>query len=465
MIAIRRALQRVRRSDEGLSLVEVVIALLIFTVIVMGALASTTLVLRMTADNRGRVEAANLAQQYIDVARIDGQNDLNGLANKTYPAIAVDGVEYTVTRTVSWINTNNVDTGCTVAGLSGNGSLLFRRVNIRVSWTGQSSATQKIAADTVLAPTSKINDPALGTVLISVTSINGGGTSNVTATLAPDRTVPGNTARMLDGSAQPDVTNADGCTIANKVAPGTYTVTLSPPSGQYRDQEQAANPVKSVTVAAGDSGGAAFTYDPAWDFQNRYTSGVSASLPTNLTTSYVSTLGVYQTAAPVSDQYLSPIASGYSVYAGKYAPTGTPGGSCLSTDPTAWPTSADGRTGKAPAQVAPATGSSIATPTVAMGATTINVKARTTTIRATTTTATNGDPGCAAGMTYTFTRTATRSDGTATIALPWGTWAVTESSDAINFNPISLGNIIGGLLGIVVPGTANVVTLDPRTAG
>ncbi|MBK0296943.1 hypothetical protein IAE22_34275, partial [Bacillus sp. S34] len=36
-------------------------------------LASTTLVLRMTSDNRGRVEAANLAQQYIDVARVDGQ--------------------------------------------------------------------------------------------------------------------------------------------------------------------------------------------------------------------------------------------------------------------------------------------------------------------------------------------------------------------------------------------------------
>lgn len=465
MIVIRRALERVRRSDDGLSLVEVVIALLIFTVIVLGAIASTAVVLKMTSDNRGRVEAANLAQQYIDVARVDGQKDLSGLANKTYPTVTVDGIGYTVTRTVSWITTNGTDTGCTVNGVSGNGSLLFRRVNIRVSWANQTAASQDIAADTVLAPTSKINDPSLGTVLISVTSINGGGTPNVTAKLAPDASVPGNTAQVLDASTQPALTNADGCTVANKVAPGTYTVTLSPPSGQYRDQAQAANPVKSVTVAAGDSGGAAFTYDPAWDFQNQYSSGVAASLPNNLSTSYVSTLGVLQTASTVSDQYLSPIASGYAVYAGKYAPAGTAGGSCLSTDPTSWPKSADNRTGKAPVQSAPPTGASIATPTVAMGAVTINVSAATTTIRATTTSAANGDPGCSAGQTYTFTRAATAKDGTMTIALPWGTWAVSQSSNAINFNPVSLGTIVGSLLGVLVPGTGNVVTLDPRTLG
>lgn len=464
MITIRRALQRVRRSDEGLSLVEVLIALLIFTVIIMGAIASTTLVLRMTADNRGRVEAANLAQQYIDVARVDGQNDLNGLSNKTYPTVTVDNVAFTVTRTVSWITTNGTDTGCTVSATSGNGSLLFRRVNIRVSWTGQSSATKNIAADTILSPTSKINDPTLGTVLISVKSINGGGTGNVTATLAPDSSVPGNTAQVVDANSQPDATNADGCTVANKVYPGTYTVTLSPPSGQYRDQNQVPNPAKSVTVAAGDSGGTAFTYDPAWDFQNQYASGVTAALPTNLTTSYVSTLGVYQTAAPVSDQYLSPTAAGYSVYGGKYAPDGTPGGSCLSTDPTAWPTSADGRTGKAPAPVVPPAGNTSAAPTVPLGAVTINVKAATTTIRATTTTAANGDPGCVAGMTYTFTRTATAKDGSMTVALPWGTWAITQSSNAINFNPISVGTLVGSLIGTLFPGTGNVVTLDPRTA-
>jgi len=465
MIAIRRALQRVRRSDDGLTLVEVIIALLIFTVIILGAIASTTLVLRMTGDNRGRVEAANLAQQYIDVARVDGQNDLNGLSNKTYPTVTVDSVAFTVTRTVSWINTNGSDTGCTVSASSGNGSLLFRRVNIRVSWTGQSSATQNIAADTILSPTSKINDPALGTVLVSVKSINGAGTGGVIVTLAPDSSVPGNTAQALDPTSQPDTTNDDGCTVANKVYPGTYTVTLSPPSGQYRDQDQAANPVKSVTVAAGDSGGAAFTYDPAWDFQNRYSSGVAAVLPSNLTTSYVSTLGVYQTAAPVSDQYLSPTASGYGVYAGKFAPDGSAGGSCLSTDPTAWPKSADNRTGKAPAQVVPSAGGTIATPTVAMGAVTINVKAATTTIRATTTAAANGDPGCSAGMTYTFSRAATTKDGSMTVALPWGTWAITQSSNAINFNPISVGNLVGSLIGTLLPGKDNVVTLDPRTAG
>jgi prepilin-type N-terminal cleavage/methylation domain-containing protein len=463
MRELRRRLERVRGADDGLTLVEVIIALLVFAVIMTGAIASTATVLRMTSDNRSREEATNLASQYIDVARVDAQSDIEAMADTTYQK-TVDGTTYTIARDVSWITTKGADSACTTAAASGNGSLLFRRVNIRVSWTGQSQITQNIAADTILAPSSKINDPTLATILVSVQSINGGGMPNVTATIAPDPSVTGNTAQALTSDAQPEVTNSDGCTIAEKVAPGTYTVTLSPPSGQYRDEKQAANPVKSVTVAAGDSGGVQFDYDPAADLQDQYTAGVAATLPSNLTTSYVSTYGVFQTTATVSDQYLSPYGSGYSVYAGNFAPAGTSGGSCLSVDPTAWPKSADNRTGKAPT-VTSAKAGVTSQPTVPMGAATINVNAKSTTIKAVTTTAANGDPGCTAGMSYTYSRTATSGNGTMTIALPYGTWAITQSTNGTTFSSVTFGTLAGAILGTLVTTTGNVATVDPRTAG
>ncbi len=192
----------------------------------------------------------------------------------------------------------------------------------------------------MFSPSTKINDPSLGTILVQVQSITGsGGVGGVRATITPSTDVTGNKATPL--GAQPDVTNPDGCTVAIKVAPGTYTVTLSAPAGQqYRDQDQAAAPTKTVVVKEGQSSGASFNYDPAIAVAMQYASnGSGALLPNNLVTSFVSTYGTYTATGTAATQYLSPIGSGYVVYPGVYdsnatnADTTTNTKSCLSTDP------------------------------------------------------------------------------------------------------------------------------------
>lgn len=466
---------RMQSPDEGLTLVEVVVALLVFATIIAGSIAAVGTVLSMTSDNREREVAANLAQQAIDAARDEAVTDIIDQDEEVTQPV-VNNVTFTVKSAVAWVTTKGIDTKCTVPAASGNGSLLFRRVAVTVTWKGMRQTTKPVRADTIVSPTSKINDPTLGTVLISVQSVRAtGGVAGITTTIAPDTTVSPNTAAVVPAAAQPGVTNADGCTVATKLTPGTYSVTLTPPSGtQYRDPSQVATPIKrSITVAAGDSAGASFTYDPAMDVQPAYRSnlGSSFAVPSNLSTAFVGSYGATSISSLASDVYLSPITSGYQVYAGTWAPAGTVNSSgadvsCLSTDPAAWPTKA-GTTATAPgtAVLDAANPTSPVSAPVNMGGVTVTIPKGDTVVQAVTATAANGDPGCKATQTYTFTRTATNGSGSTVdykIALPYGTWGIRSGTSVANLKAITLKDVVGGLLGT---GTStNVVTIDPRVA-
>jgi prepilin-type N-terminal cleavage/methylation domain-containing protein len=461
-------------NDEGFSLVEVVVALLVFAVITAGSVAAIGTIMSMTGDNRAREIATNVAQQAIDEARADARNDIMGMADRSY-SITADSRSYAVRRTVSWLTTGGIDSKCSTTATTGTGALLFRHVNVAVTWPNMRAGTRPVRADTVFSPSSKINDPAAGTILISVQSVTGsGGVGGVSVSITPNGAVVPNTAAVIPAASQPAPTNTDGCTYATKVPPGAYTVTVSGPRGvEYRDTKQKSVSTQSVVVKAGDSGNAPFTYDPALHLAMKYApqgpgySGPAPAIPTDLTTTFVSTLDPWRDNAPDADQYLSPTNGGYQVYAGPFtagaSPTSPTG--CLSVDPTAWPATADGKTGKAPQAVSGAPGADVNAP-VGMGIVSITVKNTDQVVRATTTAGANGDPGCLAGMTLNFTRQRsgpTNGTTTMTIALPYGTWSIASGSSTSTLGAVTLGSVIGGILGAVLPGTGNVVTVDPRT--
>lgn len=462
-------LERLRRTrvagDTGLTLVEVIIALVIFSIITVGAITSVGTVLVMTRDNRSREVATNLASQAIDAVR--SEDDIFDLANTT-TTTPVGGATYTVTQKVSWLTDTGVDSLCTSPATKGNGALLYKHVNVTVTWTAQKSTTQAVRADTIVAPSSKINDPATGTILIAVTGATGLGMPNVTASVDKDTTVAGNTAVTPKAEAQPKVTNTDGCAVAVKVVPGTYAVTLGTAAGKNDvDPDQDSTPTKTVTVAAGDSTGVSFSYDAGDDFSMTYANFASnytgnALVPTDLKTTVLSTGRQYTASSPALDQFLYPNASGYTFLAGAFVPTGGTAASCLSPDPESWPKTATNKKGKRPAPVSADVTSKRAVVQVPMGVATVNVKAGDTLIQATTTAATGGDPGCAAGMTYNFTRVAGATS--ATIALPYGTWSIKSGTSSTSLSTVSIGSLIGSILGVLSPGasTSSVVTLDPR---
>ena len=451
--------------DAGLSIVEMVVAFMVFALVTVGGVVALATSLTLTSDNRAREVGANLAAQEVDAVR-SAADVFKVLDART--TTALNGTSYTVDRTVSWVSTTGLDSRCGAAG----GALLYKRVNVAVTWPGMRASTSPVRADTVLAPNSKINDPEYGTILVSVTSITGaGGTAGVTVTVTPSD-VAGNSAVGL--TTQPAATDAQGCSYALKVAPGTYDVTISRTDAAYRDEKQAAASTKVVGVAVGGSASADFTYDRAGQFPMSYADGFTGArlLPADLAVSFLSTYPQYDAVGTDATRDLSPTSSGYQAIAGPYAPASAGAKSCLSVDPQAWPTAGDGAVGLRAAAAAAAPGTRSSTPLgVPMGVVQVKLAENVAYVRARVSSPVDDDPGCRAGLSYTFNVQSANKKATGNVvnlALPFGSWTFTTGTSAGNVStPVpytALAPQTRGRSYFDLTLSFNAVLLDPRRA-
>lgn len=459
MIRLYDSLRHRDDPEAGLTIVEVMVAMLVFALITVGAIVAIGTVLTMTGDNRSREIAANLASQDIDAQRaLPDVFDVVGTPTSAPIVKTLSGTKFTLVRSVAWTSTTGITSQCGAAG----GALFYRQVNVTVTW-GSGKASQTVTSNTLIAPNSKINDPAYGTILVNVQSGVGlGGTAGVSVVITP-----------TDGGAalgtQPDPTDVQGCAYALKVAPGAYNVAISYSGGQYRNQKQKAVDSTPVTVGAGGSASANFVFDPAADLDMNYVSNYTAqtaTLPTNLSTTFLSNLDPYVTSTPAADQYVSPTRSGYQAIAGQYAPA-TSTLSCLSVDPAAWPKASDGAVGTRSPLVAALPGDSPDV-NVQMGVVQLNLGSSTTVkyVTAALTTPMGDDPGCNIPQSYTYAVTPTKSNGTYSVnlAIPFGTWTLTTQTSASSL----VSPVLWTQIGLLTRGTSalaltlNKVTLDPR---
>ncbi|WP_431280515.1 carboxypeptidase-like regulatory domain-containing protein [Leifsonia poae] len=203
-------------------------------------------------------------------------------------------------------------------------------------------------ADTLIAPNGRINDPTMGTILVSVTGVNGAGVPGLTVTVTPNATNPNGALPVTPGPAATDV---QGCSYALKVAPGNYDVKISTTAGDYVNEKQQATETQTKLVVAGDSTEADFQFDKASVIDAIFAGNVGTSgiqFPSNLVVNWASENAVYSTpvSVPVSKTVrylLHPFANGYDAFTGPYvAPSLTPGGAkapdCISPDPGKWTT-------------------------------------------------------------------------------------------------------------------------------
>ena len=115
--------------DGGLTLIEVVVAMMIFMVITTGLLYTMTSLLGITRDSRPRQVATNLAAQEIDLARSIGDVFNVQLVERT---VELNGDRFTVKREAEWDSNAAVTEPCGAGG----GTLRFKRVKVTVSWEG-----------------------------------------------------------------------------------------------------------------------------------------------------------------------------------------------------------------------------------------------------------------------------------------------------------------------------------------
>lgn len=441
-----------RGDDSGLSLIEIMVAMMVFAIISIAIAYSLTSALTMTSDARSREVAANLAAQDIDLVRAVEDVFSVDDDDKTF---TVNGATFRLRRETNWIPSTGVDASCG----SGGGQLRYKRVNVTVTWDGMRAATSPVRADTLITPGSRINDPELGSILVSVITAAGTGSAGVTVTAVPSS--PANGAIPITETIKP--TDAEGCTYVLKVTPGNYDVTVS--RAGYVDIKQAATSTSIVGVGKGTAASAAFQYDKAGVITASYASNAPAGttlIPTSLETTLRNTYGLFNSVATTNARSktfnMHPFDS-YEVFSGRYvAPTETSAG-CVSADPSAWttPAAADGAVGPAPSTV-----TSTGSVNVSMGVLTV-LNLNGSYLKAVSQAYAPGDGAAGCGtsatgqMTYVIGPLSTNA---AQIALPYGAWLL-SSGNAATQTTVVPASSLAKVSRADIAGTG-VVTLDPR---
>lgn len=444
MICISRKLRERLAGDEGLSIVEVMVAMVVFAIIAVGIAGGITSSLVLSGVSKSRVAATNLAQQAIDTARTT--KDVFSLRNATNAPVSVGGVAYTVSRTANWISATGEDVTCG----AGTGALAYKRVTVKVAWTDGKRAAQSVSMDTLVAPTSTVSDEDNGTVVVVVSNALGIGNPGVTVTVTPGTTPNGATTL----SAQPGVTDSDGCAYATNVTPGNYTVKVVSSDG--RDPVQATSTTKSLTVVQGQTASQTFTYDTAATYNLQFPSDTTnpITLPRSLSAVLRHTGTPDVSMGTATSMKAFPFKEGYWAVPGTYSAT------CTNGDPGAWSTP-NGTAVSAPQiPVQVLAGASQPAVPVPMGVFAVKLSsALDNAVVATTVTAGgNGDPGCATTTTYVFAGLS----NTARLALPYGTYTLTEGIGIGSAVTLTLGATptVTATTGVVPSG--NRVMLDPR---
>lgn len=469
---MRALLQRLSRrlpTEHGMSLVEVVVAMMIFLVVSTAVLGSLIQILGVTRDNRLRQVAANLAAQEIDLAR--EATDLFSFTGGT-KTIEIDGTDFAVSTSAGWEGSSEASNACGTSG--GGGVIRYKRVNVAVTWEGMRPGASGVTSDTVIDPETRINDPALGTIIVSVLGGGGSGVKDVSVSVVP---VSGTGA--VSPPVAPSKTDAQGCSYALRLSPGTYKVSISHSANnpKYITSDNTTAVAVDTSVVASSAKSVAFTYDRANKITANYVAPptpANTKIPRDLKTTYSHTTGQYVQTATSSalsrTAELFPWASGYRVIAGEYkaapletAPGDAPAASCVAPDPGAWtagPVGSQTYAGTPPAAVGGVPGAS-ASALVPMGTFKITGLALIPRLRAVSVAGQGADPGCSTGDVYYYDNSLA-SVGATTFALPYGTWRIERSNGVSNV----FTQVPGSSLVVSSPSVVNAdgtITLDPRT--
>lgn len=463
-------LLRTLRNDDGIGIVEVIVALMIFAVIALGMGFSLISMTRLTGESTTRETATNLAAAEID--RVQSLADPSTVVSGTQPPVTIDGVTYTVKRSVGWVPASGNAGRCGTGG----GNLLYKRVNVTVTWPGM-YLSRPVRADTALAPSTRINDPDAGTIIVAITgAADGIGTPGVTVTITPDSGGGGSPI-----AAAIPATDSDGCTFALKVDPGKYSITISKTGHVSADNQTAGTQKLAQTVTAGSTLPLNFQYDLAATLTPKYAANSTRnpSIASNMPIHFVGGSANKAEPTPVGSEKLFPKTNGYLGITGAFL-------TCAAVNPDNWTANATKQDAVSSPTVAAAPGASANLP-VAMGVVNVtipNVNSFITAVQSASA-ATDGDPGCAGPDTagYRFSNTGTTAftkNTVVPIALPYGKWTIytgTSVGAQTTLVPTANLSVVEGVVaidtatnglvtGLVAGGTVagSVVTLDPRAA-
>ena len=404
-----------RRDDVGMTLIELMWAMVIFAFVATATVGALEMSLKTVRSDRSRVAASDLAARELEISRNTFTGSSSGptlITDATNPdplpggtagqPLVVDNVPYTVARNTEWIvagtGKSPCDGGATVAYPS-------LSVTVTVSWSLMGN-TQPVSANTILTPPKNyVQSSNFGYSGIKVLDSTGAAEKGTTVTL----TGPGGTLT--------DTTSDDGCAVFETSTAGTYTASIAMPG--YVDFYGNSTATKTVAIAVGGLAQATINYDKAATVTVTEATQSGYSLPTELPYLTFANTGlqptgtrmVAATAASTTVSSLWAFSDGYTMWAGQ----------CQQADPAA-----SGGT-RAAALVMPA-GSTTNVATVTLTGASVLVKNAlgAPLVGATVTAKPVNTTGC--GTENPLSLGVTNSSGLLTTSLPAGSWTLTAVS-------------------------------------
>lgn len=228
-------------GEEGMTLVELVVAVTLLALLMLGLGASLGAGLHLIRTDRQRVVAANLVTQQME--RLRSMPFTSIPLGRTELTETVDGVDYAVRQDVEWQDQGSDNGPC-----DGGTTLDYVRADVSVRW-GDMRGTAPVRSQTLLAPSAGSFDPSKGNISVQLRNRDAADLDGIPV----KATGPSGTFTRS--------TTASGCAFFPSLVPGAYTLSLS--SSGYVDGQGVANPSQSVSVVAGATAARQFDYDQA----------------------------------------------------------------------------------------------------------------------------------------------------------------------------------------------------------
>ncbi len=218
--------------EAGFTIVEVIVAMLVFVIVSTATIAILVAGLRTIRDSADRVSAATIARSKVEDLRATGANSLTqGVVTETS-----DDGRFTVSTETYWVPVTDQSVSSCVVGNNPNLQESRMRAHVEVIG-GRLSAPQTI--DALIQPKDDVPLSNVGSMTVLVRDSDG-------ATPVPGAVVRGTHSSLV--YAFEAVTDPFGCIFAPNLVPGTWTVAASKPG--YVPPETGADD-SGVDVVAG----------------------------------------------------------------------------------------------------------------------------------------------------------------------------------------------------------------------
>jgi prepilin-type N-terminal cleavage/methylation domain-containing protein len=387
------------RDEDGLTIIELMVALMIFAIVMVCAGAGTHAAFDMVRNNRHRTTAAYLVASAIEQVRASSFNEL--VPGRTIDTTKPRDVTYTIVKDVSWASPT-ASSPCDPPQ-AGDTATAYLRVSVQVTWPDMHGVRPPIS-ETLITPPIRDFGTTVGNVWVKVLDAAG-------------QPVAGQNVVLTTGSQTSTQATTDfGCAFFARVTPGNYTVSMS--SIGWADPSGTQLSTRTIAVVAGQTQMVRFDYDRAATLALTLDAPLGGRLPSQMPLALVnSAITGGERAASVTGATASipvyPYQDGYQVWAG----------TCDDADPAVHSAA------RAPALV-PSPGVTVAG-AVSLGTAQVTVRTATGTavsgaqLRAVHV----GTTGCASGSGETLSGYAvTDASGGALLALPFGAWTISATN-------------------------------------